>query len=334
VADDGTSVIRRWGSTAVVAGLAIDAVVGEPPDRWHPVVWFGRGSTWLERHSYRRSVVAGAVHWSVAVTAAGAAGVVLHRLIGRRAATALAGSVSIAGRMLTAESLAVAERLEADDLAGARDRVARIVGRDVSRLTRRDVARAAVETVAENSVDAVVASLWWGWVAGAPGIAVHRAVNTLDAMIGHRNDRYSKFGRVAARADDVANWIPARLTVAAIVAVRPRATRSIVATVRRDAHRHPSPNGGVVEAAVAGALGVQLGGVNRYGDRREDRGMLGDGAAPDHRDIRRATRLARDAAGAMAAVMVVSELVWSRLATGTASSTTTFSWLPPRSSPS
>jgi adenosylcobinamide-phosphate synthase len=270
------------------------------------------------------------VHWSIAVTAAGAAGVALRQLVGRRVATALVGSIAIAGRMLSTEALAVADRLEADDLTGARDRVGRIVGRDVSRLSGTDVARAAVETVAENSVDAVVASLWWGWVAGAPGIAVHRAVNTLDAMIGHRSDRYLQFGRVAARADDVANWIPARLTVAAIVAVRPRATRSVVAAVRRDARHHPSPNGGVVEAAVAGALGVQLGGVNRYGNRREDRGTLGDGAAPDHRDIRRATRLARDAAGAMAAAMVVSELAWRRLATRTAS-TTMFSWLPPRS---
>jgi adenosylcobinamide-phosphate synthase len=327
---------RRWGSAAVVAGLAIDAVVGEPPVRWHPVVWFGRGATRMERRSYRPSVVAGAVHWSVAVAGAGAAGVVLHRLVGRRAATALAGSLAIAGRMLTAEAEAVANRLKADDLAGARERVARIVGRDVAGLSGTDVARAAVETVAENSVDAVVASLWWGWVAGAPGIAVHRAVNTLDAMIGHRNDRYSKFGRVAARADDVANWIPARLTVAAIVAVRPRATRSIVATVRRDASRHPSPNGGVVEAAVAGALGVQLGGVNRYGDRREDRGTLGAGAAPDHRDIRRATRLTCDAVVAVAAAIVVSTAVSAllprRRAVTASRMCASFPWLPRRSS--
>lgn len=300
--------MRRWGSAAVVAGLAIDAAVGEPPARWHPVVWFGRGARRLERRSYRPTVAAGAVHWSIAVGGAAAAGAGLQRLIGRRPATAVSAGIAIAGRMLAGEATSVADRLAVDDLAGARERVARIVGRDVTELTAADVARATVETVAENSVDAVVASLWWGWLAGAPGVFAHRAINTLDAMIGHRDERHLAFGRVAARADDIANWVPARLTVAAIMLVRPGRAGNIAATVGRDAHHHPSPNGGVVEAAVAAALGVRLGGVNRYGAVEEDRGALGDGAPPTHHDIGRAIRVTRQATGAIAAVMLVRSL--------------------------
>jgi adenosylcobinamide-phosphate synthase len=295
----------------VVVGLALDAAFGEPPTRWHPVAWFGRAARRLERRTYRPTVAAGAVHWSVAVVGAGVVGVALQRLVGRRTSTALAAGVAVAGRMLTAEAAAVADRLEADDLDGARVQVARIVGRDVATADESDIARAAVETVAENSVDAVVASLWWGWLAGAPGVLVHRAVNTLDAMIGHRDDRYRAFGRVAARADDVANWMPARVTAAAIMVVRPAEAGTIAATIRRDASRHPSPNGGVAEAAVAGALGVRLGGVNRYGGVWDDRGVLGDGPAPTAGDIRRAIRLVQQAGAVVAGAIVLPELVRS-----------------------
>lgn len=300
--------MRRWGSAAVVAGLVIDAAVGEPPARWHPVVWFGHGARRLERWSYRPTVAAGAVHWSLTVAGAAVAGAGLQRLIGRRPATTVAGGIAIAGRMLAGEATAVADRLAAHDLDGARERVARIVGRDVTELGAADVARATVETVAENSVDAVIASLWWGWLAGAPGVLAHRAVNTLDAMIGYRDERHRAFGRVAARADDVANWVPARLTVVAIMLVRPGRAGNIAATVWRDAGHHPSPNGGVVEAAVAGALGVRLGGVNRYGAVEEDRGTLGDGMSPTHHDIGRATRLTREASVAVATIMLIRSL--------------------------
>lgn len=309
---------QRWGSAAVVVGLVIDALAGEPPTRWHPVVWFGRAARRLERRTYRPTVAAGAVHWTVAVGGAGAVGVVLHRAVGRRASTAIAASVAIAGRMLAEEAVAVVERLEDDDLPGARERVARIVGRDVTSANETEITRATIETVAENTVDAVVAPLWWGCVGGAPGVLVHRAINTLDAMVGHRDDRYLAFGRVAARADDLANWVPARLTAAAMMAVRPSAARAIVATIRRDAPRHPSPNGGVVEAAAAAALGVQLGGVNRYGAQQEDRGTLGVGPPPTGSDVRRAIRLARAATGAIAAGMVVVSLLAGGQATGTA----------------
>ena len=157
--------------------------------------------------------------------------------------------------------------------------------------------RAVVETVAENTVDAVTAPLWWATIGGAPAVLAHRAINTLDAMVGHRNERYRQFGWASARADDVVNWIPARLTAVAVAAVRPRRAAAIARTVRRDAPRHPSPNGGVVEAAFAAALDVRLGGTNTYGDVVEDRGTLGDGRPPTPDDGVAAIRLARDATG-------------------------------------
>jgi adenosylcobinamide-phosphate synthase len=130
---------------------------------------------------------------------------------------------------------------------------------------------------ARDCVDAVTASLFWATLGGAPAVLAHRAINTLDAMVGHHGERYEHFGWASARLDDLVNYIPARLTALAVVAARPRSAIRIGRVVRRDAPRHPSPNGGVVEAAFAAALGVTPGGVNRYGDDVEDRGTLGDG---------------------------------------------------------
>ena len=158
------------------------------------------------------------------------------------------------------------------------------------------MARATVESVAENTSDAVVAPLLWGAVAGVPGLLGYRAVNTLDAMVGHRSPRYERFGWAAARLDDLVNWVPARvagLAAAAGGAAGRRITGGGAAGRRRDAGQHPSPNAGVVEAAFAGALGIRLGGRNVYDGQVEDRGVLGDGRAVEIADIARANRLAR-----------------------------------------
>jgi adenosylcobinamide-phosphate synthase len=154
-----------------------------------------------------------------------------------------------------------------------------IVGRDPARLDEAGVARAALESLSENASDGVVAPLFWGAVAGLPGIAAYKAINTMDSMIGHRNDRYEDFGKVAARLDDLVNLIPARLTGLAIALVsgRPRAALRVMA---RDARRHRSPNAGWPEAAMAGALGIRLSGPRVYGDRVADEPWLNCGA-PD-----------------------------------------------------
>src|SRR5262249_48224186 len=150
-----------------------------------------------------------------------------------------------------------------------------------------------VESVAENTADAVVGPLFWGAVAGLPGLVGYRAVNTLDAMVGHRSARYAEFGTAAARADDVANLIPSRLTAAAFVAGAPLVGGGRVRAGwvwLRDGNRHPSPNAGQCEAAMAGALGVRLGGRNVYSGRVEERPSLGDGPPPVPADVYRAVR--------------------------------------------
>jgi len=154
-----------------------------------------------------------------------------------------------------------------------------------------------VESVAENTSDAVVAPLLWGAVAGLPGLVAYRAVNTLDAMVGHRSARYLRFGWASARLDDVANWVPARVTLALTAACAPLLPGStpgaVLRVVRRDGGRHPSPNAGRCEAAFAGALGIRLGGTNIYGGVAETRPELGEGRGPEPGDIRRSIALSR-----------------------------------------
>jgi adenosylcobinamide-phosphate synthase len=178
------------------------------------------------------------------------------------------------------------------------------VGRDPTDLDEKEVVRAAVESVAENTVDAVVAPLLWAAVAGAPGVLGHRAVNTVDAMIGRRTARYLRYGWAGARLDDAAAWVPARLTAAAVAAVRPRSALAIWDAVRLDAPRHPSPNSGVAEAAFAAALGLRLGGENRYDDRIETRAPLGSGRPPELPDVAEAVRLSSHVGTAVAGTLV------------------------------
>ncbi|CAN5517842.1 cobalamin biosynthesis protein [soil metagenome] len=283
-------------SISVIAGIGVDACLGEPPTAFHPVAWFGTAAGTFERFTYRPSRVAGAAHWALATGAAFASGVALERTVGRRVATTLAVGVACAHRMLIRETEAVALALARGDVASARTCVAGLVGRDVASLDATDITRATVETLAENTVDAATATTVWALMGGAPAVLAHRAVNTLDAMVGHRSPRYERFGWASARADDLANWVPARATVVAVVLARPHRTAAIARAVRDDARRHPSPNAGVVEAAFAAALGVSLGGTNRYDGLVEDRGRLGDGPAPTAADIGRAITLSRHCA--------------------------------------
>jgi adenosylcobinamide-phosphate synthase len=197
------------------------------------------------------------------------------------------------------------EFLEAGDVEAARERLPHLCGRDPGALGPKELTRATVESIAENTSDAAVAPLLWGAVLGVPGLLGYRAVNTLDAMVGHRSPRYANFGWAAARTDDVANWVPARVTGLLTVACAPLvggSPREAYRILRRDGGRHPSPNAGRCEAAFAGALGVRLGGVNVYGARVEHRPELGDGRAPEPADIRRAVRLSRAVTLASAAL--------------------------------
>jgi len=278
---------------AVAAATLVDRRLGEPPTPVHPVAWFGTAMSRLERVLWRDSRAVGVVHAGLGVGGAWLAGVALRRLVGDGAAALVATAVCVAGRMLDDEATAVAELLAADDLPGARERVRSLVGRDTTALDETGVARAVVESVAENTTDAVVAPVLWAAALGAPGVLAHRAANTLDAMVGHRSARHLRYGWASARLDDVANAVTALAGVAIVLGRHPRRWREIGRAVVVDARRHPSPNAGLIEGAFAGALGIALGGANRYGDVVEDRGRLGAGRAPIVADIGRAVRLRR-----------------------------------------
>jgi adenosylcobinamide-phosphate synthase len=286
-------------AAGLLLGYAVDALVGDPR-RGHPVAAFGRLAGWVEHRTYASRRGAGVVHSGLLVGGSALLGLVLVRTIRgtlpRVLVTAAATWAVLGGRSLRHEATVLAEQLSAGDLAAARVQVTHLVGRDPSRLDADELARACVESVAENTSDAVVAPLLWGAVAGVPGLLAYRAANTLDAMVGHRSERYLRFGWASARLDDLLNLGPARLAglLAAIAApLVDGSPRDAVAAVRRDAARHPSPNAGVVEAAFAGALGVRLGGVNVYGGEVEDRGTLGDGRPVEVGDVQRAVVLSR-----------------------------------------
>lgn len=287
--------------TGLLAGTALDALSGDPR-RGHPVAAFGRAAAALERRVYADSKARGAVFAGVCVL--GAAGLAaVPRFRGSTLVTAAATWAVLGGTSLAREGRAMERALEAGDLDAARERLPHLCGRDPDGLGAKELTRATVESVAENTSDAAVAPLVWGAAFGLPGLLGYRAVNTLDAMVGHRGPRYANFGWAAARTDDVANWLPARLTGLLTVALAPIAggsPREAYRILRRDGGRHPSPNAGRCEAAFAGALGVRLGGVNVYGARAEHRPELGDGRPPEPADIRRAVRLSRAVALASA----------------------------------
>lgn len=291
---------RRAGAAGLLLGVVADYLVADPRS-WHPVAGFGRAAGWVEQRCYAPTRRAGACHATLCVGAVLVAADSLRRATAahptaRLLATAAATWSVLGGSSLAREAAGIAAGLQRGELTEARRRLPALCGRDPDALDGAGLARAAVESVAENTSDAVVAPLLWGALAGIPGLLGYRAVNTLDAMVGHRSPRYQRFGTVAARLDDAANLLPARLTATLTVATAPsiggdprRAWRSW----QRDGARHPSPNAGRVEAAAAGALGVGLGGPLSYGGRTELRPRLGDGPAAGPADITRAIRLSR-----------------------------------------
>lgn len=300
-------------------GVLADAVFGDPV-RGHPVAGFGRAATVAERRLYADDVARGAAFTALTVAAPVLAGAALQRVTRRRpwlsvAVTATATWAVLGGTSLAREGRAMAASLETGDLPAARARLGNLCARDPSGLDADALARATVESLAENSSDAVVAPLVWGAVAGVPGLLGYRAVNTLDAMVGYTSPRYLRFGRAAARLDDLLNLVPARLTAAATVIAAPVVGGDPAAAwrvLRRDGGHHPSPNAGRPEAATAGALGVRLGGANVYHGQVEERPTLGDGRAPEVGDVRRAVRLGRIAAGLSAAACLAAAAIAAR----------------------
>jgi adenosylcobinamide-phosphate synthase len=298
-------------------GAVADAVFADPA-RWHPVAGFGTCAGALERRWYADGRAAGAAHTAVLVAGVVGLGVAVEATTRRwpvvhATATAVATWAVLGGTSLAAHGRALAGTLgDPPDLDAARALIPALCGRDPQSLDAAGMARAGTESMAENTSDAAVAPLLWGVVAGVPGLLGYRAINTLDAMVGYRSPRYRRFGWAAARTDDVANLVPARVTALLSAALAPAiggSPHAALATWRRDAGAHPSPNAGPVEAATAGALGVGLGGPTVYAHGIENRPRLGSGPPPSALDLRRAARLSRLVAAAatlLACVVAVS----------------------------
>jgi adenosylcobinamide-phosphate synthase len=293
---------------ALVGAYVLDLLAGDPRFLPHPVVLVGRLVRTLEGTAGRfartptSQLVAGVLIVAAVVGATSAAGwLLLESVAGfspaaEQLVVVILGWTTLATRSLLEHGTTVTRALDAGDVAQARQQVARMVGRDTQGLDEPGVARAVVETVAESSCDGVVAPLFYLTIGGPILALAYKAVNTLDSMIGHRDPPYLYLGRAAARLDDLANLVPSRLTAVAICLsafVTGRSGRSAWRIWRRDGGKHDSPNAGQPEAAMAGALGVRLGGTNRYDGQPVERPLLGvEFPPPDRRDARAALQLA------------------------------------------
>ena len=293
---------------AVLGGFVLDALFGDPAWLPHPVVYMGKAISKLEKFLRPRlpktpqgellggAIVAfclpvgtflltGLVCWGAAR---------LHPLLGLALQMFWCGQ-ALAARGLVQESTNVYKELKKPDLPGARKAVSRIVGRDTAELTAEGVTKAAVETVAENASDGVIAPLLYMLIGGAPLALTYKAINTMDSMLGYKNEKYLYFGRVPAKLDDVANYIPSRLAGllwVAAAALTGNSARGAWKIWRRDRRRHASPNSAQTESACAGALGVQLAGPAYYFGQYYPKLTIGDALRPiEPEDILRANRM-------------------------------------------
>ncbi|MWV44367.1 cobalamin biosynthesis protein CobD [Paenibacillus sp. HJL G12] len=290
----------------MAAAFILDLLIGDP--RWipHPVIGMGKAikklEAWIRRRFQPEHLKKAGILLPIVV--AGGSLVItwaLLQLLGwihpwlAWAAEIVLIATTIAVKGLKDAGMEVYRHLKKGDLPAARNSLGMIVGRETSHLDEPEIVRGTVETVAENIVDAVISPLLYALIGGAPLAMAYRAVNTLDSMVGYKNDKYIHLGWASARLDDIANWIPARLTalLLTITAVILRLdSKRALRMVRRDARRHPSPNSGFPESAVAGALGIRLGGTNVYHGVSSFRAYMGDALRPmEAQDIRLTNRM-------------------------------------------
>ncbi|MDQ0243518.1 adenosylcobinamide-phosphate synthase [Bacillus fengqiuensis] len=284
----GLSLIILTRIVSITFALLFDRLFGDPHHWPHPVRWFGRWISWMDQRLNKGTkkkmkgflLVVSMAFWTIG--AAGAlvyAGYQLHLLIGILI-EAIFIYTTIAARSLAEAAMNVARPLSLEDIEEARKEVGMIVGRDTDQLSEQEIARAAVETVAENTSDGVTAPLFFAFAGGAPLALFYRAINTCDSMVGYKNERYGQFGYFSAKCDDVLNYIPSRLT--AIIMALMNVSRSsfslsyVFSIIKRDARKHPSPNSGYGESAMAALLGIQLGGTNTYQGIPSHRPKIGD----------------------------------------------------------
>jgi adenosylcobinamide-phosphate synthase len=305
-------------AAAMLVALALEAAIGWPEGLYrrigHPVSWLGAliaagERRWNTGPDSAGFCVGALLALAVIAGAAALAAILAAALPGGAAGTVLAGVLAwplVAARSLHEHVADVARPLSEGDLESARAAISKIVGRNPETLDAAAMGRASLESLAENASDGVVAPLFWGALLGLPGIAAYKAVNTLDSMIGYRNARYERFGKAAARIDDVANLIPARLT-GALIAAGAKARGTAFRTMLRDARAHRSPNAGWPEAAMAGALGVRLSGPRVYdGVATQDPWLNGVGGDPRPEDVVRGLEIYRRAVALMALLLLLA----------------------------
>lgn len=281
--------------TAFIALLAfaIDSIIGDPYTKYHPVALMGKLIDFLDRllrkddSSEPTKLVCGFILVAVMLGICYAAA---HYLIAAMnwlhvpvwlniIIQAVILSFMISPKSLEKAGREIYDELIQNNIDAARIKVNYIVSRDVNRMNEKDITRAAVETVAENTVDGIISPLFFFFIGGLPLAVLYRAANTMDAMLGYKNDKYLYFGRTAARVDDVLNFIPARITGILLVITsffQRFDYKNALKMMLRDAKKHPSPNGGYSEATVAGALNIRLGGINYYFGRQSFRAYMGD----------------------------------------------------------
>lgn len=274
--------------TAIALAFLLDLAIGDPPDWPHPVKWIGKMISFFDRRwnrgLYRKLKGTAMVLAVIGIVCSTGFFLVLlcyhiHPVAGILAEAVII-STTIAQKSLGEAAREVYEPLRDGDLPEARKKLSYIVGRDTLALPKAEIVRGTVETVAENTSDGITAPLFWGLIGGAPFALVYRAVNTCDSMVGYQNDRYREYGWASAKLDDLFNWIPARLTAIVMMCVmKPVNTtyRHAWSVLLRDAKKHPSPNSGWGEAAVAALLGIRLGGVNVYQGKKSYRMEMGEG---------------------------------------------------------
>ncbi len=274
-------------SLQILIAFALDLVIGDPKGWPHPVRWIGKTASRLESATRKRFAdpfAAGTVTAVGMIAGTFATVWALLAMLGalhpwaETLASIYCIYTALSVRSLFDESRPVRQHLERGGVTEARQSLAHIVGRDTESLDQRGIVRATVETISENTVDGIVAPLFYACLGGAPLALAYKAVNTLDSMFGYKNEKYLRFGKAAARIDDAANWIPARLAAPIMTlgaALCGKNALRACKTVLRDGSRHASPNAGIPEAAVAGALGIRLGGSAFYGGEKMDKPWIG-----------------------------------------------------------
>jgi adenosylcobinamide-phosphate synthase len=285
----------EMSASIFLAAVVLDIIVGDPRVGWHPVILIGNYISFLDnklrlcfQEPWLQRVTGAFLVLCVVLTAYGATAALLyaayhvHTWVGVILAVILLSS-TIATKSLAQAGMEIYQVLQENNMAVARQKLSWIVGRDTAHLETGEIVRGTVETVAENIVDGIISPLFYALLGGVPLAMAYRAVNTMDSMLGYKNEKYLYFGWAAARLDDVANFIPARITGFLLLAVSLLMscnTKGAWQAIRKDAPGHPSPNSGIPEAAVAGALGIRLGGQNYYQGISSLRAYMGEPMEP------------------------------------------------------